>query len=97
MKLKYICETYCIWIISIMLLLFITVTRHHNASGHPAGTGHAGLCVEAVGGGGTWPGHWPQGGWPTDLQLHQEDRNGKETGKSEILVPVVINDIQGIK
>lgn len=33
-------------------LLFIPVTRHHDASRHPAGTGHAGLCVEAVGGGG---------------------------------------------
>lgn len=33
-------------------LLFIPVARHHDARGHPARTGHAGLCVEAVGGGG---------------------------------------------
>lgn len=67
-------------------LLFIPVARHHDASGHPARTGHAGLCVEAVGGGGAWPGHWPQGGWSTDLQLHQKDRNGKVSGKSEMFL-----------
>lgn len=72
-------------------LLFIPVTRHHDASGHPARTGHAGLCVEAVGGGGAWPGHWPQGGWSTDLQLHQKDRNGKVSGNQKcFFLPIVI-------
>lgn len=80
------CTVYIVLLYRKIELFFIPVARHHDASGHPAGTGHAGLCVEAVGGGGAWPGHWPQGGWSTDLQLHQKDRNGKVSGKPKMFL-----------